>query len=66
MAKAMSDTEMIDEMLPVLRQTFQGLFTGYDTFIDRKNFLTHFSDLCALATKQDERLKAIELLASEL
>ena len=57
-----NDTEYVDEILNFLRYHFQAQYTGYDTWIGRKNMLEHVAMICKHNVQLSERMDMIDNL----
>jgi hypothetical protein len=59
----LTDTELTDDFIEIIRNHYIMNFTGYDTWIDRGNVTEHLLDIIREANNINGKLSAIALIA---
>ena len=58
----MDDKEILSEIVSIVRNYYQSHYTGYDTFIDKSNIISHTRELCKDVVAVTHKLRMIRTL----
>ena len=57
--------DIIEEILVLVRNYYQSLYTGYDTYIDESNVVEHINGVFFRNAQVEERITSIRKICEE-